>query len=569
MKPTATYARVSTARQEDEQTIRTQMSAVKDLIEKKGGLNVVQEYADDGWSGDILARPALDQLRQDAKAKRWQVLVVYDPDRIARRYSYQELVMDELLEAGVELLFVTITAPKSSEDKILHGVRGLFAEYERAKIVERFRLGKVRKVREGHILVSEPLYGYNYVAKKDKVHGYYEVNEVEAAVVRRIFDWVDRDGVTLRKLVRKLQQSGLAPRKSKRGVWATSTLSHLLRNKAYIGEARWGSSYAVVPEKPKRIEQYRKIRKTSRRMKPESEWMKIPVPAIIDTAVFHRVQERLRKNFLLCKRNTKNEYLLAGKIYCSCGRKRGGEGPQNGKYLYYRCLDRTLNFPLARTCYEKSVEARSTDRVVWDGITNLMSSPELMKAQIKLWIEKQGSEGDVATLDVELLKNEIARLKEQEKRYNQAYGSGLFSIDQLKEYIAPLKTSIAMHEAELGKCNSDRQAFCKNTLIDMEKVEEIAVEASRNLPSLSFAAKRGIILKVIEKVVATRDGLQVYGFIPINNVDFFTNDRNGLDTITYKCRSNASNAVGDLNLLHDGHASVPFEFSINLPALER
>jgi site-specific DNA recombinase len=193
MKLAAIYARVSTARQEEEQTIKTQLSAVNDLVQKSS-FNVVEKYIDEGWTGDVLARPALDKLRQDAKAKIWEVVVVYDPDRIARRYSYQELVMDELREAGIEVVFVTISAPKNSEDKILYGVRGLFAEYERAKIGERFRLGKLRKVKEGHILVSEPLYGYRYILKQERVHGYYEVNEDEARVVRMIFDWVDRDG---------------------------------------------------------------------------------------------------------------------------------------------------------------------------------------------------------------------------------------------------------------------------------------------------------------------------------------------------------------------------------------
>ena len=241
MKLAATYARVSTARQEDEQTIKTQLTAVADLVQKRD-FKVVTAYSDEGWSGDILARPALDRLRQEAKAKLWEVLVVYDPDRIARRYSYQELVMDELKEAGIEVVFVTISAPKNSEDKILYGVRGLFAEYERAKIGERFRLGKLRKVKEGHILVSEPLYGYRYILKNEKVHGYYEINEDEARVVRMMYDWIDQDGMTLRGIVRKLQALGIKPRKSKRGVWATSTLSKLLKNKAYIGEAHWGSS---------------------------------------------------------------------------------------------------------------------------------------------------------------------------------------------------------------------------------------------------------------------------------------------------------------------------------------
>ncbi len=173
MKPIkliATYSRVSTSRQEEEQTIETQIGVLKEYAAKNGYV-IVQDYRDEGWSGDILARPALDRLRQDAKEKIWEAVLIYDPDRLARRYSYQELVMDELREAGIEVMFITISAPKNSEDKILHGVRGLFAEYERAKISERFRLGKLRKVKEGHLLVSEPVYGYRYIPKKENIHG--------------------------------------------------------------------------------------------------------------------------------------------------------------------------------------------------------------------------------------------------------------------------------------------------------------------------------------------------------------------------------------------------------------
>ena len=100
----------------------------------------------------MLARPALDQLREDAKKKLWQAVLIYDPDRLARRYSFQELVMDELRELGIETFFVTVSPSRNHEDRLMYGVRGIFAEYERTKIAERFRLGKVRKAKEGQIL---------------------------------------------------------------------------------------------------------------------------------------------------------------------------------------------------------------------------------------------------------------------------------------------------------------------------------------------------------------------------------------------------------------------------------
>lgn len=527
MKLAAIYARVSTARQEDEQTIKTQLDAVNELIQKRD-FKLVAEYKDEGWSGDILARPALDKLRQDAKSKQWQVVVVYDPDRLARRYSYQELVMDELREAGIEVVFVTISAPKNSEDKILYGVRGLFAEYERTKIGERFRLGKIRKVKEGHILVSEPLYGYRYIPKQEKVSGFYQINEEEARVVKMMFDWIDRDGLTLRGIVGKLHELGIKPRKSQRGVWATSTLSKLLKNKAYIGEAHWGSSYGVVPERPTSKEKYRKIRKSSRRMKPEAEWFTIPVPAIIDRDVFARVRAKIEANFLLSRRNTKNEYLLTGRIYCPCGRKRAGEGPQKGKHLYYRCLDRVLSFPLPHTCMEKAINARIADRMVWHEIVGLMTSPELMRNQVERWMNTRSDKIDSSGVDIAFLKNEIIKLKEQEDRYNKAYGSGIFTVEQLKEYTVPVREQIALYESQILRAEQEQRELKTIPLPDENEVAAFAKSASVALRDLNFATKKAIVGNVVERVVGTRDKLQINGFIPVTsetNVNVFTNDR--------------------------------------------
>jgi site-specific DNA recombinase len=384
----AIYARVSTARQEEDGTIETQLRVLREFAQQNNCI-IVREYIDDGWSGDILARPSLDQLRADVTKKLWQAVLIYDPDRLARRYSYQELVMDELRERHIEVLFITVSAPKNSEEKILHGVRGLFAEYERAKIAERFRLGKLRKVKDGHVLLSEAPYGYIYIPNQGDQHGYLETRDEEARIVRMIFEWVANELLTLRQVVRRLQEMKIRPRKSARGVWNMSTLSTLLRNGAYIGEAHWGSSYAVTPECPLKKDTYRKIKKRSRRMKPKAEWVIIAVPAIIDRDLFERARAQLGANYALSRRNKKNEYLLAGKIRCVCGRTRAGEGPQRGKHLYYRCSDRVLSFPLPAVCKERGINARIGDQLVWKKIVDLMSSPELMLSHAERWINSK------------------------------------------------------------------------------------------------------------------------------------------------------------------------------------
>ena len=528
IKLIAVYARVSTSNQEKEGTIETQLSAVRDFS-KKNNYTIVQEYLDDGWSGDILVRPELDRLRLDAKKKIWQAVLMYDPDRIARRYSYQELVMDELREAGIEVLFVTTTTPKNEEDKILYGVKGIFAQYERAKISERFRIGKLRKVKEGHLLVSTPLYGYDYIKKLEGQHGYYEINPGEARVVKMIFIWVGEEGLTLRAVVRKLYELGIKPRKSKRGVWNTSTLSTILRNRAYIGEAHWGSTYAVIPENPTNKEKYRKMKKSSRRIKPEEDWIasKIPVPAIIEEKLFARVREQLATNFALCKRNKKNEYLLSGKIRCVCGRTRAGEGPQQGEHLYYRCTDRVLNSPLPRTCLEKGVNARIADKLVWNKIVGLMSSPELLRAQLDRWIKARQNKAISSIGDTKELEKERSKLKDQEARYNKAYGVGVFTVDQLRDYTTPIKEKINSIEIQVAKVKQQENQMQVTALPNNDEIKSFAERSIKMLSDLNFESKRAIVTNVVEKVVATQQKLEVSGYLPVtsNYVKFNTSSR--------------------------------------------
>ena len=192
IKLIAVYARVSTSAQEIQETIEAQLLEVYKYV-KEHGYVIVKEYRDEGWSGDILARPALDELRLDAKKHIWEAVLIYDPDRLGRRYFYQELVMDELKQLGIETLFVTVPPVKDLNDRMMSGMRGLFAEYERAKISERFRMGKVNRVSQGNVLLSEAPYGYTYVPNMGKkgtpgyVVGHFEINPVEERIIKMIF----------------------------------------------------------------------------------------------------------------------------------------------------------------------------------------------------------------------------------------------------------------------------------------------------------------------------------------------------------------------------------------------
>lgn len=524
IKLIAIYARVSTARQEEEGTIETQISAIKDFA-AKNGYTIVKVYKDEGWSGDNINRPDLDQLRMDAKNKNWEAVLFYDPDRLARRYWLQELVIDELKGLGVESLFVTMPPIKNEEDQLMHGVRGLFSQYERTKITERFRIGKLRKAREGHIITTEAAYGFTYIKKKDKEQGYYVINEIEARVVRMIFEWVANEGLTVRKIIKRLQGLNIKPRKSAREVWSSSTLSTLLRNTAYIGKAHYLKHYGKVPQNPIKKEVYKKNKKTSRGIRPQEEWISILVPSIVSEELFFRAGEQLKNNRTFSKRNQKNEYLLAGKMYCSCGRSRNGEGALRGKHLYYRCTDRIYSFPLPHKCHERGINARIADKLVWRKISDFMSSPELILKQAKKWATKKKNFPAISDFSLREIEKDIQKLKGEEERYVKAYGSGVITLEQLRENTLEVKEKISALKGQVMVLNQQQKQSRISELPDEIRLLEFCQKVKNMLSFLNFETKQKIVREVVEKIRGNQKELLVEGYLPINqdyNVSFKT-----------------------------------------------
>lgn len=511
----ATYARVSTQNQENEETIENQVMAIKEFVQKNGH-TVVKEYRDDGWSGRILARPSLDELRLDAKKKVWEAVVIYDPDRLARKYSYQELVTDELNDLGIEVLYVTTPPVRDEGDRLLHGVKGLFAEYERAKIAERFRLGKLRKARNGNVVTSEAPYGYTYILKQGERQGYYEINAREAEVVKMIFSWIADECLTIRQVIRRLKKMKIKPRKSKRGVWNTSTLSTLVRRKAYIGETFYNKTYATLPENPQKDVKYKRVKKSSRRKKPKEDWIGIPIPPIISEDLYFRTQKQLKENTEAISRNVKNEYLLAGKLFCVCGCRRTGESVQKGKHLYYRCTDRVNRHPLPKQCFEKALNARIADKLVWDQLSEFMTSKDVLEKQVKRFMDKNKKDVSIADKSVDRLKEELNKIKKEEDRYIKAYGAEMIDQTQLKEMTEELKKKRKSLEQQIDSMKIDR-VIPMHTLPEKDEIEEFCNLTRKVIKDLDFEAKQKITRRLVDTIVGTQHELKVYGHLPLNS----------------------------------------------------
>jgi site-specific DNA recombinase len=297
----ALSARVSSEQQAEAKTIESQLADLRERIAADGfALPTVLEFVDDGSSGSTLVRPALERLGDVAATGGGDRLYGPNPDRFARTYAYQVLLLEELTRAGVEVLFLTRPLDQTPEDQLLLQVQGVIAEYERAKFLERSRRGKRPAALEGRVgILCHAPYGYRYVNKQEAGgEARFDISCEEARVVLQVFTWVGRERCSINEVCRRLHQAGVRTRTGKED-WDHQTSWDMLKNPAYQGEAAFGKT-RWAPVGP-RLRAPRGRPAQSRRGywgkdAPKEEWITIPVPALADPALFEAVQEQLEEN---------------------------------------------------------------------------------------------------------------------------------------------------------------------------------------------------------------------------------------------------------------------------------
>ena len=170
------------------------------------------------------------------------VLLVYFPDRLARKYAYQALLIEEFAKAGTSVVFVKGPRGDSPEDALLVQFQGMIAEYERAQILERTRRGKTHRAKAGTInVLSGAPFGYRYVRKSEHADAVYEIVPHEAAIVAELFARYADGGVAIAELTRWMNTLEVATRTGK-SRWDRSVIWGMLRNPAYAGRACFGKT---------------------------------------------------------------------------------------------------------------------------------------------------------------------------------------------------------------------------------------------------------------------------------------------------------------------------------------
>src|SRR5712692_28218 len=468
----AIYARVSSARQKKDQTIGSQTAALREHA-AQNRLEVPPEWVfeDEGHSGATLVRPALEALRDLTAQGCVDVVLCYSPDRLARKFAYQALLIEEFTRAGVRVEFVRGPRGDSPEDQLMVQFQGIFAEYEKAQLTERYRRGKTYRARTGSVnVLSGAPFGYRYVRKTDLAGAAYEIVEDQAALVAEMFRRYADDGASIADLARWLTGRGLPTRTGKHR-WDRSVIWAMLRNPAYAGKAVFGKTMATSGTPGLNRVARLQGRATPRAVKtvdrPREEWLEIPVPAIVDEVTFARVRQRLEDNKRFAARNTKVPSLLQGLAACSAcgyGYYRTSARTARRKIYYYRCLGSDdYRYEGGRVCGNKPVRADYLDTVVWDHITGLLADPALIRAEIDRRLT-QARASDPVTRQRKQLELALAKAATSVTAMIEAYAEQLITIDELRARMPHLRAREHNLRSQLSALDAqaaDRDAYLK------------------------------------------------------------------------------------------------------------
>src|SRR5438552_5914869 len=313
----ALYARVSTTRQAQAQGIEQQLDRLRAAAGERGWeLDDQHVYRDDGYSGARIGRPGLDRLRDHAALAELDAVVVAAPDRLARNYVHQVLLIEELAGHGCRVEFLDRPMSSDPHDQLLLQIRGAVAEYERTLITERMRRGRQAKLRAGTLLPwTTPPFGYRLDPERPRDAAAVRVEPGEAVLVAQLFDWYLENQATVYRLARRLTDLGVATPTGKPR-WNAASVRGILRNPAYTGRALTNRT-RVVPARRRKSALLPVGPGQSHAPRPAEDWIAVAVPAIVSEETFARVQAKLDTNQRTAARNTRHEYLL--RALASCG----------------------------------------------------------------------------------------------------------------------------------------------------------------------------------------------------------------------------------------------------------
>jgi len=516
----AFYARVSGEQQAAAHTIESQIAALSERASSDGmPLPPERQFVDDGYRGATLIRPALDRLRDLVNVGAIDRIYVHSPDRLARNYAYQVLLLDEWRRRGVEVVFLNRPLGQSPEDDLLLQVQGIVAEYERAKIMERSRRGKKHAAQSGSLnVMSGAPFGYRYVSVREgEGQARFEPVAEQARVVQQIFSWIGRDRCSLAEVCRRLHKAS-TPTATGKPIWSREAVWHVLQNSAYMGQAAYGKTHMMPRGKNSRLRAGRGHPTEPRRTKApkpaeRKEWVFVAVPALVDEALFRTAHAQLAENRSRARQGRRRPgYLLQGLTCCAkCGYayygktlRQLGAGRQMRDFFYYRCSGSDgYRFGGERICSNAQVQGNILETTVWSEVSKLLMNPQRVE------LEPQDTTPSGTLLDnLEALRSQKTKLEHAVERLIDSFAEGLIEKDQFAARMARTKSRIADLDSRIRAYAGDVDQR-EHLRVAMKRLRELAATIGPELGSADWQRRREIIRTVVHRIDIDTDAIKI------------------------------------------------------------
>lgn len=512
----AIYVRVSTLQQVQTQTIEQQLERLEQYAHQQGWeWHPDHIFRDDGYSGARLNRPGLDRLR-DKVAQRWfDLLLVTAPDRLARKYAHQMLLLEEFEQAGCQIEFVERPMSQDPNDQLLLQIRGAVAEYERSLIADRMRRGRQHKYRTGQLLPwTQPPYGYRSDPDRPRTPAGVRLEPTEAALVAEIFARYLTPGESLSSLAKYLTGQKI-PSPSGQAHWRPQTIRRILTNPVYTGMVYAGRTQIRPIQRRRSALAPVGTRPNGARSTAPETWILVgQIPALITQEQFEQVQAKLVSNQQQAKRNNKaHTYLLRARVSCGLCHLTC-RGQTRRRYAYYQCAgkDHLVQNGRETPCPSRLIPMTQLDQIVWDDLCQLLTHPELItqalqRVQAGEWLPQE------LQARRRTLNHACTSLTHQQERLTEAYLASVMSLAEYQRRRQELEqrlTTLEQQQREL-EVQANRQVELATLA---HHIEGFCQRIQASLAEATFEHKRQLVELLIDRVVVTNEQVEIRYVIP-------------------------------------------------------